>query len=74
VSDEHHGAPALLLQPDKKLEDRMSVFAVEISGGFIRKQQRWLVSQAPRDRDALSFAAGKLGREMLEAMLEANQL
>src|SRR5260370_19919561 len=73
MSDEHHGATLLLLQTNNELENRMGVRAVEITGGFSREEQSWSISQAPRDRDALSFAAGKLGREMIESRLEANQ-
>ena len=32
------------------------------------------LGQTPRDRDALAFAAGKLGGEMIEAMFKADQL
>ena len=74
MSDQHHGATLLLLQANDEIENRMSVFAVEITGRFIRQQQRWPVSQTARDGDALSFAAGKFGREMIEPMLEADQL
>jgi hypothetical protein len=50
----------------------MSIFAVEITGWFIRKEQRWPISETPRNGDALSLAPGKFGREMIEPMLEAN--
>ena len=52
----------------------MSIFAVEITGRFIREKQRWPVRQTARDGDALTLAAGKFGRKMIESMLEANQL
>jgi hypothetical protein len=68
MSDEHHGATLLLLQTDNEIENRMSVFAVEITGRFIREEQRWPVSQTPSDRDSLSLATGKFGWEMIESM------
>ncbi len=52
----------------------MSVFAVEISGWFIRKKKSWPVGQTARDGDALSFTSGKFGRKMIEPILKANEL
>ena len=52
----------------------MSVFAVEISGRFIRKEKRWPVSQTARDGDALSLASGEFGWKMIEPMLKADEL
>ena len=74
MSDEHHGATLLLLQTNNEVENRMSVFAVEITGRFIREEQRWPISETARDGDALSLATGKFGWKMIEAMFEANQL
>ena len=39
MSDEHHGATLLLLQANKEFQNRMSIFAVEITGRFIRQEQ-----------------------------------
>ena len=74
MSDEHHGATLLLLQADKEFQNRMSIFAVEITGRFISQEERWPVRQTARDGDALAFAPGKLGREMIEPILKANEL
>ena len=52
----------------------MRVFAVEITGRFISKEERWSVSQTARDGDALALAPRKLGREMIEPILKANEL
>ena len=52
----------------------VSVFAVEIAGWFIGQEQRRPIGQAAGDGDALAFAAGKFGGEMIESMLEADQL
>ena len=73
MSDEHHGATLLLLQTNNEVENRMSVLAIEITGRFIRKEQRWPISETPRDGDALSLTTGKFGGEMIDSMLEANQ-
>ena len=51
----------------------MSVFAVEITGWFISEEQRWLISQTPRNRDSLSLAAGEFGWKMIESMLKTDQ-
>ena len=51
----------------------MSVFAIEITGRFVRQKQRRPISETARDGDALTLAAGKFGGEMIEPMLEANQ-
>jgi len=45
MSDEHHRATLLLLQTNNEVENRMSVLAIEITGRFIRKEQRWLISE-----------------------------
>jgi hypothetical protein len=63
----------LLLQANEEVEDRLSIFAIKITGRFIRKEQRWPIGEAPRDGDALPLATGKFGGKMIESMLEANQ-
>ena len=74
MSDEHHGATLLLLQADKEFQNRMSIFAIEITGRFISQEQRWPISQTARDGDALALTPGKFGREMIEPILKANEL
>jgi hypothetical protein len=74
MSDEHHGATLLLLQANKEIKDRLSIFAVKITGRFIREKQGWTVRKTSRNGDALALAAGKLGRKMIESMIETNQL
>jgi hypothetical protein len=73
MSDEHHGATLLLLQTNNEVETRMSIVTVKVTGRFVREEQRWPISETPRDGDALSLAAGKFGGEVIESMLEANQ-
>ena len=68
MSDEHHGATLLLFQTNNEVENRMSVLAIEITGRFIRKEQRGPIGETPRDGDALSLATGKFGREIIESM------
>ena len=59
MSDEHHGATLLLLQTNNELENRMSVLAIEITGRFIRKEQRWPIGETPRDGDAVFLSRMK---------------
>ena len=42
--------------------------AIQISGGFIRKHTRRMRHQRTRDRDPLSFSAGKLSRFVRQPM------
>ena len=67
MSDENHSPALLLLEANDQIQNRMSVLAVEITGGFISEEQRWLVSQTPRNRDSLSLAAGEFGWKMIES-------
>ena len=73
MSDQHHGAAPFLLQANNEIKHRVRVFTVEIAGRFIGQQERWSVGQTPRDRNPLALAAGKLGREMIEPILETDQ-
>ena len=72
MSDEHHGATMLALQANKKFENRVSIFAVEVTGRFIGEEQRGIIRETARNGDALSFPAGEFRRKMIEPMLETN--
>ena len=71
---QHHRAALFLLQPNNEVENEARVLAVEIAGRFVGQKHGGLVRQAPRDRDSLTFAAGEIGRKMIEPMFEADQL
>ena len=74
VRDEHDGDAALDVEP---LEDAHHLDAgarIEVAGRLVGKQQRRVVHQRPRDRDALLLAAGQLIRMMAHAVREADRL
>jgi hypothetical protein len=74
MGNEHHGPALFLLKADNQIENSMSVFAVEITGGFISEKHRRLVSETPGDRDSLPLATGKFRWKVIEALVEADQL
>ena len=58
VGDRDHGAPAH--QPAERLADRFLGFAVERGGGFVEQQDRRVLQEGARNRDALPLAARQL--------------
>ena len=60
VRDQHDGGAAPPVDVNQEIDDLVAGAAVEISGGFVRKQDRWIVRQRARDRDALLLAAREL--------------
>src|SRR5713226_6285172 len=47
---------------------------VEISSGFVSKENRRIDRQRTSDRDALSLPAGELVRQVLQPMTELNEI
>src|SRR5208283_5742816 len=43
---------------------------IEVAGGLVGQNQRWIFHDSPGDGDALAFAAGKLDRAMLHALAQ----
>ena len=74
MRDQDEGHPARLMQVEKEVDDLVAVHAVEIAGRLISEDQVWPVDDAPRDGDALAFAAGQLVRQMRRACGEADGL
>src|ERR1041385_1252765 len=70
--DERHAPLAMKIA--QQIENVDGVFAIEISGRFIRKKDGRRIRETSRDSDALTFAARKLGRKMIESLLEADGL
>src|SRR5205814_278706 len=60
VGDEDDCNPSLGIQPLEDLHDLDARPAVEIAGRLIREQDRRIVEQRARDRDALLLSAGEL--------------
>ena len=48
-----------LHQPAQRLADRFLGFAVERGGGFVEQQERRVLEEGARNRDALALAAGE---------------
>ena len=62
-----HDGPALLdHEIAQQFDNRMARFRVEISGRLIRQDQRRMVHERARDRDALLLAAGEIAREKID--------
>ena len=47
---------------------------IQIAGGFVSEQDRRKHAESARDGNALSFAAGKLIRQMFQTAFELNQV
>src|SRR5437879_2410544 len=53
------------MDPTKQLEDEPPVRGIEVPGGLVCENDRRIVGQSTRERDALLLAAGKLRRVMV---------
>ena len=62
------------MQAEEQVHDLLTVAGVEIAGGLVGEEDFRAGRQRPRYGDALLFAAGKLRREMVEPVAEANGL
>src|SRR4051812_31068714 len=58
----------------QQVENDVSVFTVEIAGGFVSQQHGRGVGQAAGDCNPLTLSAGKLGRKMMHPLFEADRL
>ena len=74
VGDHEHGLPEFAVGEAEHVEDRVGVFGVEIAGRLVGENDGGLCNQRAGDRNALLFAAGKLGRAMVEAAGDVEQL
>ena len=69
--DEHGGAGAV--DPVEQLHDPDRGLGIEVPGRLVREQQRRMVDERPRDRDALLLAARELVRIVVDLALEADE-
>src|SRR5471030_1751208 len=74
VRDEHDRDAALVLEPLEDVHHLDARAAVEIAGWLVGEENRRVVEQRARDRDALLLAAGQLIRMMISAVGEADCL
>ena len=69
----HDDGRAGAVDPVDQLHDPDRGLGVEVAGGLVGQQQRRVVHERARDRDALLLAAGQLGRVVVELGGEADQ-
>src|SRR5688572_16577419 len=68
--DEHRGTAGIDFA--KQVHDLKGEIRVEIARGLVRKHERRLVDESPRDGDALLLSAGEIARKRVDAVLEAH--
>ena len=71
---DHHDGDALLVELLKHAHDFDGGFAVEIARRFVGEEDLGLIHEGARDGDALLLSAGKLGREVIGALGEPDDL
>ena len=71
VRDEHDGGLAAAVDVDQEIDDLVAGAGVEVPGRLVGQQDRGLVRERPRDRDALLLAARELRRIVMAARPEA---
>ena len=74
MRDDHKRRPDRAIQFQHQLEDVRRRLAVEIAGGFVGKNAARLGHQCPRERNALSLAAGQLAGQMPRPVTEPDAL
>ena len=68
VRHQHQRRPARAVDVEQQLDDRLPGGAVEIAGRLVGEQDRRIVGERPRDRDALLLAARELRRVVMAAI------
>ncbi len=74
VRDQHDGDAALHVQALENVHDLDARPRVEVAGRLVRQEDRRLVDECARDRDALLLAAGQLVRIVVQSVAEADDL
>ena len=72
VGGDQRGKPGLADEANDFPEHGIRRLVVEVPGRFVRQQDGRTVGNGARNRHALLFAAGKLGRTVGEAPAKAN--
>ena len=62
MGDENGGQTSFLVKIQKKAEDRLAGFPVQVAGRLVGQKDGRVVDQGPGDGHPLHLAAGKLGR------------
>ena len=72
VCDDHERDASVFAYLQQQIEHVAAVRAVEIAGRFVGEDQRRIVGQRPRDRDALLLAARQLRRIVMTAIVQSD--
>src|SRR2546426_79216 len=72
VCDENEGRPFFFIQSNEKVQHVAPILAIQVSGGFIRKQDRRLHHECASESDALLFASRELCGIMIAPVGEPN--
>ena len=65
---DHDDGVAAFMETREQRHDLDAGLRIEIPGGFIGEQNRWIVHQRSRNGDALALTAGQLVRLVVHAM------
>ena len=72
VGDDDEGFAGFIDDAEEHVHDGGTCGGVEIAGGFVGVEDAGIVDEGAGDGDALLFAAGEFGGEVVEAFGEAN--
>lgn len=72
----HHNqrAAALGSKSVEQVENAFGGLAIEVTGGFVGKDERRLVGQGTSDRHALALSATELSRPVVHAIRQSNRV
>lgn len=74
MRDEDERGAGGCVQVEEQIDDAIACFVVEVAGGFVREKNLGPIQKCASERNALLFAAGKLGGVMMKALGEADLL
>ena len=69
---DHHDGRASDVEFFDQFDDGVTVFGVQVASRFIRQYNRGVPDKGPGRGDALFFAAGKLGRDLIQTVRHAH--
>ena len=74
VGDGEKSGVVFFGEAEKEVDDFAAGAGVEVAGGFIGEEHAGAVYQGAGDGDALLFAAGELGGQVMDAVAESDVL
>ena len=72
MGDNDEGFRGVRNYGEQEFHNELSVVGVEVSGGFVGEDDVGVVCEGAGDGDALLFASGEFGRQVVEAVGEAD--